>query len=537
MKKILSLILSFCLVFTLAFSASAQGTINTEREIVTYSFFEKAFWNVLDGTVNALIKGITALLPPDLNWLDETGGEKGFMKGNENFSAEKGEGWLLGYDKRSILLSEEEIIGKMFVAGSIGLENKYATGIEDDLLVRTVALSDGKENNTAVFACIDSYGLALSDVRKIRNRLEKYAEEKGINSITVTVLHQHSAVDTFGMNGNIWKMVFTNPAKNIFGKEMENGKDPVYMENLFNKCTESIKAATESMTRGKLYEGEADAEKYVNDKRQPYVMDNSFTRLRFVPENGEKETWIITSPIHCVGNGAAGTHITGDYPYYLEKAIEAKANMLMVLGAEQSTTQVRDETTIENFDSEKDRLELTKDFGREIAEDIAAIEAEKEVAPLLNIRYKEFLLSIDNPILLLAGKAGLFDNIIKRDRLKFKVLSEIGYMELGEETAFAIIPGELAPEIAYGGTLDKTNSWSGKDWIYPSMEEIVNENRGEKKLLILGLANDQIGYIVPDNNYMPMLHSDSQSIEFVSLGKNTGSKVITEFGALVAEIE
>ena len=101
---------------------------------------------------------------------------------------------------------------------------------------------------------------------------------------------------------------------------------------------------------------------------------------------------------------------------------------------------------------------------------------------------------------------------------------------MGEDMAFAIIPGELAPEIAYGGCLSAEYSWSGEDWKYPSLQDIA----GERDLYVLGLANDQVGYIVPDNDYMSMLHEDSKSIEFVSLGKSTASRIVEEFGQLVS---
>lgn len=538
-KKIISAFLAVTLLFTFAFSGSAAVVNDETKELKSYSVGDKLLWNTLDGIVNVLVKGIAALIPPLSKWNDSYGSE-GFMEGTEDFLSEKSEKatWLLGYDSRSIMLSDDEIIGKMNVAGSIGIKNKFATEIVDDLFVRTVALSDSSGRGTAVFACIDSYGLALSDVRTLRTSLEAYAKEKGINSITVSVLHQHSAVDTFGMNGNIWEMVFTNPAKNILGMETVNGKDEKYMNNLFKKCTESIKAATESMTEGRLFEGEADAGKYIHDKRQPFVMDESFTRLRFVPENGSKETWIVTSAIHCVGNGAAGTVVTGDYPYYMAEEIKDTANLMVVLGAELGTSQNRDESTIPDYNPDEGRIEHTKKFGKAIAKDILAITVETEIEPIFNIRYREILLPVDNPILLFAAKCGAFDNIVRRDGLKYNVLTEIGYMELGKNLAFAIVPGELAAEIAYGGTLSADTAWSGKDWTYPSMENIVKANRGEnKKLLVLGLANDQIGYIIPDNDYMPMIHEDSKSLELVSLGKNTASKLITEFGAMVAGIE
>ena len=104
-------------------------------------------------------------------------------------------------------------------------------------------------------------------------------------------------------------------------------------------------------------------------------------------------------------------------------------------------------------------------------------------------------------------------------------------MELGEDMAFAIIPGELAPELAYGGTLSAEYAWSGEDWPYLSLAEIAQDVSG-RELYVLGLANDQIGYILPGNDYMPMIYENSQSIEFVSLGENTGATIVEAFASV-----
>ncbi len=526
-KKIIALLLSLILTFSFAFTGFAAE----EKELVAVPKIEKVLWNILDGLFCGIVEAVGHFFPTPAEWKDSTAHADGFMEGTETFTEEAGSVWSLGYDERSIMLSAEETLGKLYVAGSIGFEGKQATEIYDDLKVRTVALNDSTGRGTAVFAVIDCYGLALSDVREIRMRLAEYATANDINSITVSVLHQHSAVDTFGMNGNIFEMVLFNPAYTLFGQETVNGKNDKYMENLFEKCTDSIKASVENMTEGKLYLGTADASKYTVDKRQPYVMDPNFTRLRFVPDDGSAQTWLVNSPIHCVGNGAAGTAITGDYPYYAAEAVKAEtgANLMFVLGAEQSTTQNRNVDTVENYSEEMSRIDATKGFGRSVAKEIMAIDSETEVAPLLNIRYREVLLSIDNPVLLLAGKASLFENIIREVEGEYKVLTEIGYMELGDDLAYAIVPGELAPEIAYGGCLEGDYAWSGENWKYPSMQEIV----GDRTLGIIGIANDQIGYIVPDNSYIPMLHESSDSIEFVSLGKNTASTLVEAFGELV----
>ena len=57
--------------------------------------------------------------------------------------------------------------------------------------------------------------MASTDVRAIRGIFAKYAEEKGldITAINISALHQHSCVDTFGMNGDIVNALFTSCVK------------------------------------------------------------------------------------------------------------------------------------------------------------------------------------------------------------------------------------------------------------------------------------------------------------------------------------
>ncbi len=537
LKKTLTPVIAILLVFAMTFSAFASvGTQVKARELFVASKAERVVFDALDVVIDRLVKAIASIIPTPKYWFDKED-VPGFMEGTTEFldKSQAGTTWSLGYDSRSLLPeNKEDVVGKYYVGGTIGFDGKLATGVEDDLLVRTVALNDSTGRGTAVFAVLDSYGLSLTDVREIRTRLADWAKENNINSITVSVLHQHSAVDTFGMNGDIFRMVFLNPARTFFGLETENGKSDEYMENLFNTTVASIKAAFSDMTEGDLFYGTADAVKYIYDKRQPYVNDPNFNRFRFVPADGSEETWIVTSQIHCVGNGASGTLVTGDYPYYAEQEINSHgANVLFIMGAEQCNTQEKDETTVIDYTRNEVGIENTVGYGKSIARDLIAITEETEVTPLLNIKYKEIYLPLDNAILLLAGKAGLFENIVRIQKTDYFILTEVGYMEMGDDLAFAIVPGELAPELAYGGCLSAEFSWSGEDWQYPSMQDIVTAAGKDRTLHVIGLANDQIGYIVPDNDYMSMIHEDSSSIEFVSLGKTTASKLVESFADLV----
>ncbi len=531
--KILALLLSLvCLFGTLAVPASAAD----EAEEV--SAIEKGFFNFTDVLVNGLVSGIASIIPKPQGWINEADYKsENVPAGTEKFLDAPAENaqWSLGYAQNSIIEGQHVIGKNHFVSGGIAISPKYPTQIIDDSKVRVIAMNDGSGRGTVVFAVLDAYGLANNDVREIRARIADFAKKNNIVSVNVAVLHQHSAVDTFGMNGDIVEAVFLNPLRNfingIAGKtifELHNGKNKGFQNNLFDVTVDTIETAVAQMKTGKLYYGEVDVEEYVRDKRPPYALENTLNRFRFVPDDANsKETWFSTSEIHCVGNGVQGTQITADYPYYMEEYVNdnANANFMLLLGAELATGQAHDSFR----DEIPEGVEGYMILGKKLGEKLASITEEREIAPLLNITHKEIKLEIENQIMYLAAKAGLFENqaLITADGVK--VVSEIGYMEIGTDLAVALVPGELEASIAFGGGLGKEDAWRGEDWKYDSIQTLV----GDRELLVFGLCNDQIGYIVPTNDYMPMLWEDSKSIEFVSLGSQTAITYMDELTALI----
>ncbi|MBQ7958042.1 MAG: hypothetical protein IJ279_08395 [Clostridia bacterium] len=535
--KIIALVMSFAMLLCVAVvPASAADEIEEVPEI---SAIEKGFFNFTDILVNGLVGAIAAFIPAPLSWIKEADYKSEFVPaGTEVFLDTPAENakWSLGYAQNSILEGQQVLGSNHYVSGGISITAKHPTRIVDDSKVRVIAMNDGSGRGTVVFAVIDAYGLANNDVREIRKRIDAFAKENNIVSVNVAVLHQHSAVDTFGMNGDIVQAVFLNPAINLINKiagkvviEPHNGKNDNFQNNLFNVTVEAIETAVAQMETGKLYYGEVDIEEYVRDKRPPYALENTLNRFRFVPDDTSvKETWFSTSEIHCVGNGVQGTDVTADYPYYMEEYISknTNANFMLLLGAELATSQDHDPFNNVEYPAGVEGYMI---LGEKLGEKLASITEEREIAPLINIAHKEVMYDIENKIMHLAAKAGLFENqaVVTKDGVK--VVSEIGYMELGTDIAVALIPGELEASIAFGGGLTSEDSWSGEDWGYKSMQEIV----GERELLVFGLCNDQVGYIVPTNDYMPMLWEDSKSIEFVSLGSQTAITYIEAFTSLV----
>lgn len=562
MKKVISLLLCIVMTFTVfsvALTSNAFAADNAANESVAVTSIDfssikipkswdelggmmlKSLYKLADQIIDALVKGINKNIPSVKFEQKENFTSEMFFEGMEDYlnAPASNAVWSLGYGSAS-LQTGDELDGKHYVGGSLSFpKSKAATAIYDDQRVRVIAINDGSGRGTLVFAVIDGFGISSTDVRGIRKELADFAKANNIVGINISVLHQHSCVDTFGMNGDLVKMIFTNPAlnriNNTFGTDYKllNGQNASFMKHLYDVTVDSVKEAVNSMTTGKMYYSEIEAGEYIRDKREPMVFDSKIHRFRFVPDNGTKETWLCNMAIHAVGNGAAGTAITGDYPYYIEQEVnKAGANFIQIQGAELAISSKHDSL---NLPEGTPRLESLKIYGTTLGKLIVeSNEAETEVAPLLNYRMKEYYVPVTNQILEFAGRLGALTNTVVTtddDNNVLEVATELGYLEIGTKLAVAIIPGELEPAIAYGGYLDADHSWTGTDFDYPSLQDIVGT---DKELLVFGLMNDQIGYILEDNDYSSILSGVNE--EIVATGNLAGSTTINAFEELIKSI-
>lgn len=528
-KKITAIVLAFSLLFTaFAIPASADDTSSAER----------GFYRFVDGLLDAVVSGIAALIFEPHDWadMDEYVSEN-FYEGNsaEEFldAPAADAAWSLGYSSGS-LLTGKELEEEHYVGGSLSITKKLATDVKDDQRVRTIAISDGR--GISIFAVLDSFGLANNEVRVIREKFQAYADAKNldITSINISCLHQHSCVDTFGLNGDIVNALFTSSINNLLGIEAPSGKNKNYMENLYKVTVQSMVDAVEGMEEGNLYYGNIDISEYIRDKREPKVYDGNLNRIRFVPANeNSRETWLVNLPIHCVGHGAGGTVLTGDYPYYMEQYIDEKAdaNFIQILGAELAITSeypvdiYRDPDIIAEHGDGYAGL-IT--FGQLLGERACSITNDEEILPILNIRFTEKFLPIENGIFKVAGKGGLLTNEVVRDGLDYYTVTEVGYAEFGTDLAIALIPGELAPEIAYGGAITPEESWDGTTWNYSTFADLT-----DRKLIVFGVTNDQVGYMMTENDWRSYL---TENEEIVSTGPKAGAVIAAAYLELFDEV-
>lgn len=533
-KKFIAVLLTVVLVALIA-AAPVSAASKVDPSEGPIQKLEAMFYMFLDKLIYVVGKALNAFIP-GLDWGDswqnyddyQTPAE--FYAGETAFDTEvKSDAvWSAGYSYNSLLEGLDILGGDFYMAGSLQVaEGQKPTAIVDDQGVAVYAISDGV-SGTVVQAVIDGYGMARADVLEIRSRLADFAKANNIISINISVLHQHSAIDILGMGVPLLPALIINPGMSVTGldkNEYITGKNKVFMDNLYNVVTSTVTEAVEDMEEGTLYYGSANVGDLMYDKRKPIVFDEEIHRFRFDPaDEASEEIWICEAGIHCTG--ADGDKVSADYPYYFKEYIKETtgADVVYVQGAELAITTERDNVPVHAGNSK------IKDYGIELGKRVIAIDNDEELAPVLNIALKEVPVTADNQILTLAVRLGIVDSLVTKGGGQFTLITEIGYMELGNKIGIAMIPGEIAPEILWGGVVSAEESWTKESWDFAPMAETAKA----EKLLCFGLNNDQIGYILPDNDIRSIL---TENEEVNAASTKAGSDITRAFEELIASVK
>ncbi len=551
--KIMSVVLVLALLFTggtigvSAADVSSQSVATLQEESVGDGIM-KVLYNALNVVCEALVSAICKIYPNPKGWQkldDYDSDEVGFMSGRENYQTEAGENnkWSLGYGSRSIV-PEDIADGKYYIGRDLTV--RIAKDVYDDNRIRVAAIDDNSGEGVVVIGSVDSLGVTSADIRTIRKAIIEYCAEKNIKvaSINITATHSHSALDTQGVATEFFKKLLGNFWANLVGSEAElpGLEAATEFKNFFiAQSIEAVKEALGNMEEGEMYFAEVDTSAHMHDKRDLIAREDlqKTAVLHFVPDNAESEgTYIADISCHATSFSASNGYITGDYIYYLDKYIREQTgdNTIMVAGALgqvsrdiEYSEEGMDEYTAMGAESDA----LGKAFGKLI------IDGEyKALEPVLNATHKEIFIEPENSILVLACEIKLVNNKVFYDGLlckKFYMPSEIGYLEFGNEVAFALFPGELYPEVFLGNDITGGVTWDGTEWQY---DDLSDEVEGVKTYAV-SLANDALGYAVTDNNFAFMGHIIGEEIadEVLSIGKHIASFYVSNYLEMVEEMK
>ncbi len=440
-----------------------------------------------------------------------------YLEGSESFINEAQSGkWSVGYSKSSITPDDIDSY-TYFMGGFLKFPAQEVTGVIDDLCVRAVCLDDNSGRGAVALAWIDGIGFMNADVKAVREKLADITGDGKLISIDIGATHTHSGIDTQGLWGYIPK----------------SGRDQKYIDVLVEKTAEAIRTAYNERTEGDLYYSSENCAELFSDGRDPVVFDEDIHLFRFVPDNTQQnEIYIANFGAHPVNVGSTNTELSGDFPYYIEQAVKENNNAAFIFIQGAIGGGIGCNMSEENgISQDATRFEQMKEYSAIVADILSDLTRKGEkVEPILNVAHSQVDFEVDNFIFNLAERAGLCNATAYIENGKVLLTSEIGYMEIGKDIKILQVPGEVMPEIVYGGFYSAEEACNGTEYGYEPLNTYFDEG---DDILVFGLCNDAVGYIVPDNDYSSS-GDEGHYEETVSTGSTSASALSQAFGKLLS---
>ncbi len=575
--KIVSLILVVSMMFC-GFSTVGASAASDIGDSLTHVGV-----GALEFIVKSLLTGISSIVPAGsgIKKVSEHVSDS-FYSGMDKFLEEPADNakWSLGYAKASLVPDDILERGTEYYLGGFmtidnGMNNKVEEVI-DDMQIRSIAIEDGSGRGVTVYANVDCIGFCNSDILTVRKYLKELNPKVDLNAVNITSTHCHSCLDTQGLWTNTFKKVLSNIARSyIPGLKHERGVNTEWLDWACHVMAKAINESINDMTEGTMtYAVKTLNPEYFNNKnrKSSTSLNSDMSRFVFTPDDASRTpTMMVNINAHPDVVGLAtsdpkdnGRQLSGDYVYYMGKTIEEGGyNFMFINGAIAGIYYGRGLTN-DGVDFDRRYINAVR-YGTEMGkialnltstyDEISAKEnwdiinkeskdnenytlwfegwkpvTERELQPLFNIKLKEVMIQVKNPLMKLVGKIELTSYTLYKDGFNYYMISEIGIAQFGDVTV-AMMPGEVVQDLVYGGaSLTAEGSFKGKDYGYPTIREILGEDA-----IVFGLCNDACGYIVPDNDYSLGIVDDHYQ-ELISLGDVTASTVTKAFVELAKEI-
>jgi len=386
--------------------------------------------------------------------------------------ASQGDSWYFGYGRRQILPPENS--GQpLYIAGyNSGVE---ITGVLDYCEARAVWLDTGSEG--VLLIGIDCVALDSGTVARIRENL---AGIPNCFSVNVYSTHTHAGPDTLG----------------LWGPTAVNGKNDAYMEALIRAATEAGQEAAAGRKAGKLLFGQAQTQDMYRDSRNPQVYDPNLYQLRFASEDGAPGLRLLFYGAHAESLRGANTMLSRDFPGLLCDDVTAATGdaALFLPGAIGGLIMTK-----EFISADADAVGNLRITADKLVDYALSIDTERELQPELAWGRRNFLVPMDNVGFLLFKALGILNNnaVPTVSATGYGVETELSVLLL-DGLAVTLLPGEIFPELVYGGAYGFANP-SG---INPDPLILIAQQHGVEQLLTVGLSNDEIGYIVPPSDFL-----------------------------------
>lgn len=413
--------------------------------------------------------------------------------------------------------------------------NRKAEGISDPIFIRAMVLQ--AEGKKYAFVVADLIGLFKDQVDEIRSEL------KDFENVMFSCTHSHEGPDTLGLWGP---------------SPLQSGTDPDYMLFLQKTAVSTVREAAKNLTPCDAEIAAVSIPELLHDGRPPIVKMDELLTLKFNKVNTKTALGVVLF-WHCHPEtlGSGNKKISSDFVGYTVKEImkHTQAEAMVFTGAVGGLmTSLKVPIKNEQDQNLNDgTYEKTERYGKLLADaSLNSLKKGKSISltPIV-VRKKEILLPVDNPMYRLAKQLGVFKREIfdwdlqlnkhaglnQREEKHPAAKSEVSIITLGE-LGIGCIPGEIYPELLLGKVSEKPE----KEADY---QDAVTEVDWFQKWKIpyktvIGLANDEIGYILPKKQWdeKPPFAYGSKSApygEINSLGPDTAFFIANAFNELLSK--
>jgi hypothetical protein len=482
----------------------------------------KADMKIINETPATIRAGFAAVkITPEVpdRWVDANNDAEYNTKDGDTFTDGNGNGkfdpvWIAGFSNR-----------------------RPANGIHDETWARTMIIDDGKTRLAIVI--VDAIGFMNDDVVDVRNMLPT---EAGITYTIISSTHTHEGPDMLGL----WS---GTPLKDKFNKE--------YMKFVKGQIVKSVVEAAKNIRPAKLEISQdlTGAIPLVKDTRKPEVFDSGLRLIKAIDkENGAVLGSLVAWADHPETLWSKNLLVSSDFPHFVREGVEKgvfNGDTLMKPGiggvcvyangavgglmTTHPSLPVKDPFTGTEF--KEPGFEKAEAQGKQLS--LVALNAMENPAEILekagiSVIVRTLPMKIDNTMFKLGAALG----IMKRGTVSWmKMRSELAVVKIGP-ISLVTIPGELYPEILNGGIEAPEGSDFG---IAPVEIPPIREMMPGKYKFVLGLANDEIGYIIPKSQWdvkAPYTYGRDNSPygEENSLGPETAGVIHSNLKEMLGEL-
>jgi len=369
--------------------------------------------------------------------------------------------------------------------------NRRATTIHDDLYVRSLAIQT--EQSTLVLVALDLIGFFRRDVDDVIGTLKVSETFRVLKpQVVIASTHTHHGPDTMGLWG---------PDQKTCGVDFE------YMSAIKKKIADTITASLSTLKPASAKWTSVRVPGLAKNARNPEIVDDELTLAQFTTSEGKPLATLFNFPCHPEVLWELNPNITSDYVGYLRAEVEKQtgAPCIFFAGAlgGMMTPDVKDHS-----------FEEAEFMGKKLAEE--GLEAMKTVSSqpsAISVKNKEIKVKLTNILYKVAFRRKLLPDV--RDKQGY-VHTEVNLIRIGD-LWLATVPGEMLPKL--GMQL--------KAWMKES---------GAKVTGVIGLANDELGYILPRedfkypwNPFKPGKHYEETN----SIGKEIAPRIMEGIKSLL----